>query len=300
MVYRPPPPPQQNQAFDEQLYGTLSTLVREDPIVICGDFNCAVDWDHGGFEGERGRIVDFANDSFLTQMVHQPTRGDNVLDLIFASDDDLVHQVEVDECLGRGDHRMVFSSIRVRTHPVAAEIRPMLNLRRADFEKFRRLLRELPLETPGTVDRMWTGFRTRFMAVQSECIPVKRVGGTAKENPKWFSREIGRAIRRRKELNALVKRQPTPPLMQELVTQRRIVKRLVRRAKVAEERRVALACKTNPKEFYQYVSSRKGIRANLGPLEKADGSVTTCSVEVANEFNSYFSRVFTVEDALTP
>lgn len=297
VVYRPP---QQPRAFDERLYDTLSALVSEDPTVICGDFNCAVDWDHGGFEGERGRIVDFANDNFLTQMVHQPTRGQNILDLIFASDEDLVHQVEVDECLGRGDHRMVFSSIIFQTHPELAEVRMKLNLRRADFGKLRRKLRELPPETPGTADAMWSGFRTRFMAVQSECIPVRRVGGSTKENPKWFSQEIGRAIRRRKQLNALSRREPNPETTRELVNQRRLVKRLVRRAKLAEERRVALACKTNPKEFYQHVSSRKGIRANIGPLKKADGTETVSNVEVANEFNAYFARVFTVEDDFLP
>ena len=297
VVYRPP---QQNQAFDERLYDTLSALVLEDPIVICGDFNCAVDWDHGGFEGESGRVVDFANDNFLTQMVKQPTRGDNILDLIFASDDDLVRHVEVDECLGRSDHRMVFSSISFQTNPAAAVMKTKLNLRRADFNKFRRLLRELPLETPGSTDAMWTGFRTRFMAVQSDCIPVKRVGGSSKENPKWFSQDIGRAIRRRKELNALQRQTPTDETLRELIAQRRLVKRLVRQAKVAEERRVALACKTNPKEFYQYVSSRKGTKASLGPLKKDDGTVTTSNLEVANEFNNYFARVFTVENVYSP
>ena len=70
---------------------------------------------------------------------------------------------------------------------------------------------------------------------------------------------------------------------------------MVRQAKVAEEHRVALACHDNPKEFFGYVNKHKP-RAPLGPVFSVDGHLLTNDEEMAREFNTYFSNVFTVED----
>ena len=70
---------------------------------------------------------------------------------------------------------------------------------------------------------------------------------------------------------------------------------MVRQAKVAEEHRVALACHDNPKEFFGYVNMHKP-RAPLGPVFSVDGHLLTIDEEMAREFNTYFSNVFTVED----
>ena len=70
---------------------------------------------------------------------------------------------------------------------------------------------------------------------------------------------------------------------------------MVRQAKVAEEHRVALACHNNPKEFFGYVNKHKP-RAPLGPVFSVDGHLLTNDEEMAREFNTYFSNVFTVED----
>ena len=70
---------------------------------------------------------------------------------------------------------------------------------------------------------------------------------------------------------------------------------MVRQAKVDEEHRVALACHDNPKEFFGYVNKHKP-RAPPGPVFSTDGYLLTNDVEMAREFNNYFSNVFTVED----
>ena len=293
VVYRPPHSPMDQ---DLELYDSLSRLMQDETSVIVGDFNCIVNWDLDTAVGEGKRLLDFKQDNFLTQAVRCPTRGRNILDLVFASDDDLISDVVVGEHLGTSDHAMVFCKVWHRLVRATPQFVLRPNLRRANFNQFIQRLKDLQPQPEGTVNEMWRGFRTSFMTIQNSCIPLKRVGGNTKKNPKWFSDEIGRAIKLRKTLNSLAKACPSQENINLLTVHRRTVKRLVRRAKVAEEHRVALTCVDNPKEFYSYVNSRKPVRSQLGPLRTDQGILVTNKAEIAEEFNRYFSSVFTHED----
>ena len=48
-------------------------------------------------------------DCFLTQHVLEPTRGGNVLDLVFSSQNELVDNVKICELLGSSDHNLIRS-----------------------------------------------------------------------------------------------------------------------------------------------------------------------------------------------
>lgn len=293
VVYRPP---HQDIDSDTRLYTDISQLLRDRESLVLGDFNCpAVDWDLGVSVGEGSRLVQFMQDNFLTQTVLEPTRGHNILDLIFTTDVDYITEVEIGDCLAGSDHHVVSCTVQVGSEPEELLYRERLNLRRADYDRFNRALREITLPAEGSVEYMWTEFKTNFMAIQSTCIPTKRVGGTAKVKPTWFHDGIGRAIKERKRRYRLARQDPSPETQILLIEQRRVVKRMVRVAKVSEEHRVARACRNNPKEFYRFVNSHKP-RTPLGPVMSDDGTLVTNNADIAREFNEYFSSVFTVED----
>ena len=46
------------------------------------------------------RLLDFANEEYLTQWVDKPTRGNNTLDLVFSSEDNMISKLSVGEKLG--------------------------------------------------------------------------------------------------------------------------------------------------------------------------------------------------------
>ena len=295
LLYRPP---HTTRDHDQDLYRLLTDLLHDETALLLGDFNCRVDWSRQDSEGEGGRLIDFANDNFLTQMVRTPTRGNSTLDLIFTTDVDLVSEVSVGECLGTSDHQAVSFTVAVRVEKEQISHRRMLNLRRADFERFTTELQGLHPQPPGSPDQMWRGFKANYISIQDRCIPRKRVGGSRKVQPRWFHDDLGREIRRRKLLYTSAKTNPTPENERLLINQRRLVKKMVRQAKVAEEHRVALACKGNPKEFFAYVNSRKPTRSSIGPIRSSQGVLVTSDADIAAELNSYFVSVFTREDTV--
>ena len=75
-------------------------------IIIVGDFNCSnVDWVNNSCTGDvTGKILlNFAVSNSFTQFVNFPTRADNVLDLVFASDECAINRVLPSPSLGHSD-----------------------------------------------------------------------------------------------------------------------------------------------------------------------------------------------------
>ena len=99
----------QQQGADDDLYRTLSTLTYDRLSLILGDFNGAANWEDmkslSGAEGQR--VIDFVNTEFLYQWVDKPTRGNNILDLVLSTEDNLISDLMVGEKLGNSDRNRI-------------------------------------------------------------------------------------------------------------------------------------------------------------------------------------------------
>ena len=208
VCYRPPKHPLN---ADLALYESLSALVWEKTSILVGDFNCSwVDWETDLTVGEGLRLLDSKHDNFLSQKVRESTRGANVLDLIFCSEDYLVFDVVVGECLAGSDHHMVWCTVGSNVGPEVVRPRDRWNLRRADYNCFCHDLLELPCPVEGSAEDMWSSFRTLYLTIQQRRILQKRVGGTERVQPSWFHGGIGREVRKRKHFYHAAKSHPTP------------------------------------------------------------------------------------------
>ncbi len=90
------------------LYNEIKSVIKDKNAVICGDFNNpSVNW--STLTGNRGgqRLIDLVEDAFLWQSVQKPTRGSNILDLVFTNESDLIHTCGVGEPLASSDHNIV-------------------------------------------------------------------------------------------------------------------------------------------------------------------------------------------------
>ncbi len=137
IVYRPP---KQLRTDDTALYEEIQSTIRNKNTVVVGDFNCpSINWNsmHGDHEGSR--LLEMVEDSFISQIVIQPTRGNNILDLVLTTDTDLISNCEVCEILSGCDHHMIRFRIRTK-HQLTENKSKVPDYKIANFDLARELL----------------------------------------------------------------------------------------------------------------------------------------------------------------
>ncbi len=142
-------------------------------------------------------------DSFLTQVITQPTRENIILDLQLVSDPDLIRNCEVGEKLNGCDHHIIRFNVSVQ-HKLVENPTLMPDYRKANFNLARELL---PPAAWGhingdinisTIEDTGTVFRDKLLEVERTIVPMKsrRVNGAV--DPPWMNMEIKRAINMKK------------------------------------------------------------------------------------------------------
>ena len=165
LVYRPP---HQSAESDESLYSNLSTIIRNKFCIVAGDFNCSVNWKTQTADAESMRLLDFANEEYLTQWVDKPRRGNNTLDLVFSSEDNMISKLSVGEKLGKSDHNMIrFEILTSFTKLEKSFMKP--NFRTADFSRLRCEIRRLPKSGGTDAEQNWFSFKT-VLKSSNQCL----------------------------------------------------------------------------------------------------------------------------------
>ncbi len=117
-------------------------------------------------------------DSFLTQVVTQPTKENNILDLVLVSDPDLVRDCEVGEKLGGSDYNIIRFNVCVQ-HKLDDNPTLIPNYRKANFNLACELLPPAAWEYiehnlyVSTIEDMWTVFRKKHLEVQRMTVPMR-------------------------------------------------------------------------------------------------------------------------------
>ena len=91
--------------------------VSKGECIIMGDFNHGhIQWNSLESTGsEDQQFLFLIQDSFLTQHVLEPTRGENVLDIVLSSQKELVDNVKILEPLSNSDHNQIHFDINVKS-----------------------------------------------------------------------------------------------------------------------------------------------------------------------------------------
>ena len=113
LVYRSP---NINEADKTKIQNAIKEVSKGECIIM-GDFN------HGHIQwkslestgGDDQQFLFLIQESFLTQHVLEPTRGENVLDIVLSSQQELVDNVKIHEPLGNSDHNQIHFDINVKS-----------------------------------------------------------------------------------------------------------------------------------------------------------------------------------------
>ena len=113
LVYRSP---NINEEDNTKIQNAIKEVSKGDCIII-GDFNHVhIQWKSlESTGGEDQQFIFLIQESFLTHHELEPTRGENVLDIVLSSQKELVDNIKIHEPLGNSDHNQIHFDINVKS-----------------------------------------------------------------------------------------------------------------------------------------------------------------------------------------
>ncbi|KAF9746896.1 hypothetical protein NGRA_3528, partial [Nosema granulosis] len=230
-------------------------------------------------------------------MVKTPTRGSNILDLLFSASNSHVTNVEVGEPLGTSDHNCIRFLIELELK-TSTNCEKVPNFRLANFDGLRESMVSANITLGQDVNQSLDYFLTALKNIEHEYIPRKN-RRTAAYQPKYWKGELQRLHSQKKTKHSMKQRHPYDDVAKnEYKISRRKLKRVLKRKKKDYENEIAANAKTNPKQFFSYISSKKNSKSVIGPLENDVGELETDDTKMSVLLNEYFCPVFTLEDII--
>ena len=195
----------------ELLNSTIERLNDTSPnAVITGDFNApSVDWssltvNNNTQYGQtvNQEVLNLTVQNGLYQIQHKPTRMNNILDLVFVTNINLVNNVKVYPSMS--DHDCVITDIDLKVKHCRKPPRTVYRFSKSNMDaikhdletKFECFVQSDP--SSRTVDENWNDFKTTLMSSINKHIPRKTLS-TRKDVP-WMTTEIKRKIMKKQRL----------------------------------------------------------------------------------------------------
>jgi Reverse transcriptase (RNA-dependent DNA polymerase)/Endonuclease-reverse transcriptase len=294
LIYRSP-------SSGGESFSGMSDLLRvaEKNCVLVGDFNMPdIDWDNGTARGRACELLEAAQDRLLEQLVTFPThvRG-NTLDLILTDIPERVINITEEGRLGSSDHVIIAMSLVIKSSPSVQQNKGMPDWNRADWAGIKQELRRDDwdeLLRGQSAEQAWCTLRDRIHALVDRYVPERRRRNH--NRPPWLTRDILRAIRKKKRLWRQAKEGQN---VTEYKAAEKAVKNQIRNAKRKFERDIAKGCgseQANKKRFFSYIKKKTKSRPGIGPLKDGGGRTVQEDGEMAELLNRFFSGIFTRED----
>jgi hypothetical protein len=281
----------------------LRDLLKEVSVehhLLMGDFNYpGVQWLEGGAVStsttEETRLFqECLEDNFITQHVDFPTRKDAILDLILSKEPDLVTSLSSIGRFADTDHQMLQWEISIRADVELASTTGR-DYNKADYEGMRKELEEVDwpmLLGSRPMEDAWLRFKRIYNNLEDRYIPMKRSTTGGRKKPKWLSNKAINMVKKKHRVFRKYRRNDHPAC----VAASRDASSAVRKAKYAFEKKLADNIKSDNKSFYAYVRSKSKVKVKPGPLLSDTGRLIDSPQEMSEEFNRYFSSVFTAEN----
>ena len=136
-------------------------------------------------------------DYFLNQLVLQPTREQNILDLVFITAPELVKDLEICQPVGGSDHSSIEFTLKLKFQRPECSCRFVYNYRAADWLGLREDFCNLQWDCSylmETVDEVWDAWKILFFQVVERNIPSKQL--KPQRNAPWLNAELLKLIRK--------------------------------------------------------------------------------------------------------
>ena len=313
VVYRSPSSSeQQNQLLIEMLNDVAA--LNYSHTLIMGDFNLPeINWEQQATsmstEHVTTRFIECIRDGFLFQHVKQPThysgpdQTSNILDLVMTNEEGMIDEIEYDVPIGNSHHVTLKWTLNCYKERTVSKI-DKYSYDKGNYEEIRRKLGSIDWTTDlanKSVDEMWLFILNSITSAVRQYIPhraIKLGNDIRRRRPVWMNDTLLARIRKKKK--SFERYQATREGRDFLIyiAERNAVNKQIRKAVKDLEKGIASIAKKDPKSFFKYANSKLKTKSGMGDLITENGSVMSDDREKAQEFNNFFSSVFTHEDTV--
>ena len=293
----------------ELLIDCLDELLETDAsVILAGDFNFPkINW-HSELPcqhvsgSSQSIFVNFVTSRALYQGVKDPTRSDNILDLVLTNDPFAVFAVECDEPFSTSDHNMVSFQILYRNSSTMQSL-DIYNYGLADWDNIRSSLNDVDwsdlFSDCENGDDMWIVFHSKLFQLIDLFVPKQR---------KYFAKNHSSGLYYSKKISKL---QSHKLLCWRKYKRFKTVECKVRYNDAARAYRQAIVDHVRNKEeavinsnnlgkFFNLANRKFASKSGIGPVQSDNGIYCTDPAEKAAILGDFFSSVFTVDDNSMP
>ena len=307
--YRPLQQPiDEMQSLREQLHliNQSHPPANQPGIHIMGDFNFAkIDWkthlntDGNDLSNSDGlALIDIIQDHYMEQLIHFPTRGPNILDLILSNRPGLISACSSPAKLSDHDHDVIACVLNCAPQIKKKAKRKVYLYSKGEYSTLRSdMLKDTFLSSSSTstsIEEDWALFKDAIQQATDKAIPSKMISG--KDQLPWLNSKLRRLIHRKNRLHNKYKRMESNRLLCLWKKARRQLTSALRTAKSNYINKIIGNVNTNPRPFWKYIRSQKKDNQTMPPLKNESGHLITEDRDKADLLNLQFKQNFSDED----
>lgn len=267
-------------------------------FVLLGDFNYPeLMWYNDESVDRNHSFVECLDRNFLHQMLTEPSRGENFLNLIISSDTSIIENLSVGENFGLSDHNTIRFSILAQSCRKASPIQ-RYNYFKAEYSLIRQNVSERgwgSLIQCQNVDIIWDQIKFDLLDLRNNFVNKK--SRVKKNRSNWITPHITKLRKIKK--SAWLKYQKSnkdTKLYDEYKCKLRLSVKENKKAKLEYESKLADNIKTDCKSFFAYINPKSRSSHKIGPIKDGDNFLISDNKTMGNCLNQYFSSVFTQEN----
>ena len=291
-------PPNVREA-DVKLHHIYREVCRKNKqCVIIGDFNHrTIDWDIPRAEHADQEFLEAVQDCYLTQHVREPTRGENILDLIISTEEHMIEDTTILPPLSNSDHNVISFSLIVEERLSDNSTVRIVDYNKADWEGIRDVLGRIEWDEWLT-DNATTeeNLETFITILESACKGIPTRKKTRRKRSVWMNRKARKAIRKKTKTWKKYRQTGNAEDHERYRKALNKATKTVKKAKGDFEIKLAAEIKNDSKSFFSYARSKLRTKEQIGPLRDTNGNLIEEPKLMAILLNEFFSSVFTTED----
>ena len=248
-------------------------------------------------------LLDLTDQFFMNQMITEPTRNDNILDLFFANDEEVILKIEIEPQTILSDHKLQLITTCFNQKDEYAPSQnangfKMLNFngRDVDWKTLNEKLTEV--EWKKELENRSTHEIHQFLlqTLLKSCLDI--VPRRTERRKSIIPRERRILMRRRGKLRKQIlycNSRSTVKLSEEILKiEHKIQDSHISERKKQEEMAIS-KIKDNPRYFYQYARSKSTVKTAVGPFINAENQLIFDSKEKSDILQKQYTSVYSSE-----